>query len=306
MPCSRRNSERWKPGGSFWRIVCSITLGPAKPMSAPGSAILRSPSMANDAVTPPVVGSVKTEMYGTRAASKRASAAEILANCIRLITPSIMRAPPDAETITIGVRVSIAFSIARVMVSPTTAPILPPINEYSIELTITGRPFSLPWALMIASFRPVSAFARFRREEYDFRSTNFSGSVETRLLSEISYLLSSKSCARRARASMRKCLSHLGQTLKLSSRSFFQIIWRQPSHLTQRPSVRTFFSPEVSSSPDCRLNQVMEQLSVVSCQLSVLSKGDGRFENGKLKTSIRFLFAPLRLFRRHALPGAFL
>ena len=46
MPCSSRNSERWKPSGSFCRMVCSITRGPAKPMSAPGSAMLRSPSMA--------------------------------------------------------------------------------------------------------------------------------------------------------------------------------------------------------------------------------------------------------------------
>src|SRR5208282_2792947 len=165
IPCSSKNSERWNPGGSFCLMVCSITRGPAKPIRAPGSAMLRSPNMANDAVTPPVVGSVRTEIYGTRALSKRASAAEIFASCIRLITPSIMRAPPDAETIMIGVRVSIAFSMARVMASPTTAPMLPPINEYSIELTITGRPFSLPWALMTASFRPVSDFACFRREE---------------------------------------------------------------------------------------------------------------------------------------------
>src|SRR5262249_37242245 len=61
-PCSSRNSERWKPSGSFWRVVCSITRGPAKPMSAPGSAIFKSPSIAKLAVTPPVVGSVKTEM----------------------------------------------------------------------------------------------------------------------------------------------------------------------------------------------------------------------------------------------------
>src|SRR6266481_6560756 len=61
MPCSSRNSLRWKPGGSFWRMVCSITRGPAKPIRAPGSAMLRSPSIANDAVTPPVVGSRSEE-----------------------------------------------------------------------------------------------------------------------------------------------------------------------------------------------------------------------------------------------------
>src|ERR1700730_4541353 len=56
---------------------------------------------------------------------------------------------------------------------------------------------------------------------------------------------------------MRKCRSHLGQTLKFSSRSFFQMICRQVSHFTHSPSVRTLRSPEVSSSPDCRLNQVI-------------------------------------------------
>ena len=40
-------------------MVSFITLGPAKPIRAPGSAIFKSPNMANDAVTPPVVGSVK-------------------------------------------------------------------------------------------------------------------------------------------------------------------------------------------------------------------------------------------------------
>ena len=46
----------------------------------------------------------QTEMYGTLASSRRASAAEILASCIRLITPSIMRAPPEAETMMSGMR----------------------------------------------------------------------------------------------------------------------------------------------------------------------------------------------------------
>src|SRR5690606_7304939 len=61
-PCSSRNSERWKPSGSFSRTVCSITRGPAKPIRASGSAMLRSPSIANEADTPPVVGWVSTEM----------------------------------------------------------------------------------------------------------------------------------------------------------------------------------------------------------------------------------------------------
>ena len=46
MPCSSRYSARWKPSGSFSRIVCSITRWPAKPISAPGSASWTSPSIA--------------------------------------------------------------------------------------------------------------------------------------------------------------------------------------------------------------------------------------------------------------------
>src|SRR5690606_24977098 len=61
-PCSSRNSERWKPSGSVSRTVCSITRGPAKPISASGSAMLMSPSIASEADTPPVVGWVITEM----------------------------------------------------------------------------------------------------------------------------------------------------------------------------------------------------------------------------------------------------
>ena len=46
MPCSSRYSARWKPSGSFSRMVCSITRWPAKPISAPGSASWTSPSIA--------------------------------------------------------------------------------------------------------------------------------------------------------------------------------------------------------------------------------------------------------------------
>ena len=46
MPWSSRYSERWKPSGSVSRMVCSMTRGPAKQMSAPGSASWTSPSMA--------------------------------------------------------------------------------------------------------------------------------------------------------------------------------------------------------------------------------------------------------------------
>ena len=55
-----------------------------------------------------------------------------------------------------------AFSTARVIVSPTTAPIEPPMKAYSIALTMTGLPLSLPRALMMASFSPVSRCERLQ------------------------------------------------------------------------------------------------------------------------------------------------
>ena len=64
-PFSSRNSARWKPSGSFWRTVCSITRGPAKPISALGSAMTTSPIIAKLADTPPMVGSVSTVMNGS-------------------------------------------------------------------------------------------------------------------------------------------------------------------------------------------------------------------------------------------------
>ena len=61
-PFSRRKSLRWNPSGSVSLTVCSITHGPAKPINAPGSAILISPSIAILAESPPVVGSVNTDI----------------------------------------------------------------------------------------------------------------------------------------------------------------------------------------------------------------------------------------------------
>jgi len=50
------------PSGSFSWIVSSMTRAPAKPTTAPGSASVMSPTIASDAETPPVVGSVSNTM----------------------------------------------------------------------------------------------------------------------------------------------------------------------------------------------------------------------------------------------------
>ena len=66
IPHSCKNSLFWKFSGSFCLIVCSITLGPANPILAFGSLIIISPNMANEAVTPPVVGLTGTEIKSIR------------------------------------------------------------------------------------------------------------------------------------------------------------------------------------------------------------------------------------------------
>ena len=109
-------------------MVCSMTRGPAKPMSAFGSAMLTSPRRAKLAATPPVVGCKRTLMKGSPAARSRSSAETVLAICMRLRIPSCMRAPPDACVRTTGSRSSVARSKSRAIFSPTTDPIDPPMN----------------------------------------------------------------------------------------------------------------------------------------------------------------------------------
>ena len=98
-----------------------MTLGPVKPMSAFGSAILTSPREAKLAKTPAIVGFVSTDMYKNPASLCFASAAEVFAICMREIMPSyILAPPPEPETITRGSSFSVAYSVTLVTFSPTT------------------------------------------------------------------------------------------------------------------------------------------------------------------------------------------
>ena len=54
-----------------------------------------------------------------------------------------------------------ARSMARVIFSPTTTPMLPPMNSYSIAATTASMPSMLPEPTMIASFSPVAAMLAF-------------------------------------------------------------------------------------------------------------------------------------------------
>ena len=55
-----------------------------------------------------------------------------------------MRAPPEHDTMIIGRRVASARSMPRVIFSPTTTPMLPPMKPYSIAATIASYPSMRP------------------------------------------------------------------------------------------------------------------------------------------------------------------
>ena len=152
-PCSRRNSLRWKPSGSFWRIVCSITRGPAKPINAPGSPMFRSPSMAKLAVTPPEVRiGQDADVRDFRLIQTRQSSRNLgeLHQADGAFLHAQVR-PEALKSITRGLRFSTDRSTARVIFSPTTAPMLPPMNFHSMAQIFTCRPSSEPEAESRAS-----------------------------------------------------------------------------------------------------------------------------------------------------------
>ena len=64
---------------------------------------------------------------------------------------------------TTGQRWSIARSIARVIFSPTTTPMLPPMKLYSMAATLVSMPSIRPDAATTASFWPVASMLDSRR-----------------------------------------------------------------------------------------------------------------------------------------------
>ena len=101
-PKRRFCSASPKSSGSFSRVVCCTTRGPVNAISAPGSAIVTSPSDANDASTPAVVGCAITVSIGKRASCSSSTAQTVFGSCISERIPSCMRAPPELVTETSG------------------------------------------------------------------------------------------------------------------------------------------------------------------------------------------------------------
>ena len=176
-PFSSRNSARWKPSGRVSRTVCSMTRGPAKPIRALGSARTMSPRKAKLADTPPMVGSVSTEMKGSPFSLKRCSDALVLVICISELSPSCILAPPEAATQTKELPSAAARRTPCTKRSPTTEPIEPPMKRNSKAATTTGWPFRRPFMTTKASSSPVAFFAAVRRSGYFLLSLNLRMSV---------------------------------------------------------------------------------------------------------------------------------
>src|SRR5687767_4396639 len=239
-PCASTNSEHWNPFGSFSPMVWSVTRAPEKPMSASGSARMRSPSDAYDARTPPVVGSVRMLTNGTPASARRPRAPTILAICMSARVPSCMRAPPDAETMTSGRRSARARSAIRVIFSPTTLPIEPPMNAKSIAAIAAGMSPMRANPVMTASRSPVFVRAAVMRAGYGLESENARGSPEVISTSCSSNEPLSMRSSMRSRARIRKWWSHLVQTFRFRTSCLLNSISLQLGHCVQRCDGKSF------------------------------------------------------------------
>ena len=172
-PCSNWNSALWKPSGSFCPMVCSITLGPANPINAFGSARMISPSIAKDAVTPPVVGSVKTGTNRSPASECFFNAADVFAICIRETIPSCILAPPEQQNRMTGSFSSVARSTDAVILSPTTCPILPIKNLESITPSVVSFPPMVHLPINTPSDKPVFSLTSSIFPSYPGKSSGF-------------------------------------------------------------------------------------------------------------------------------------
>ena len=119
--------------------------------------------MAKLADTPPMVGSVRTEMKGSFSALSCVSTAQVFAICISESRPSCMRAPPLAVMHTNGSFCSTQTCTPRTKRSPTTEPIEPPRKRNSNTAATSGMALMLPCMTTSASSSAVSRRASSSR-----------------------------------------------------------------------------------------------------------------------------------------------
>ena len=227
------------------RIVLSITRGPAKPISAPGSASVMSPCAAKEAETPPVHGSARMLMNGSFAWRSRAIAALVFAICMSESAPSCMRAPPDDETMINGAFEASAASAASAIRSPTTTPMEPPRKEKSRIAKTIGLPASvaLP-ARQASAVGPDFARVRFNFASYGSVPSENRSTSEGWRSSPIGWNdPASSSRSMRRFASIRMWCPQSGQTFAFSVIVFEKAIFPHASfaHFVHRPAGISFF-----------------------------------------------------------------
>jgi hypothetical protein len=127
-------------------------------------------------------------------------------------------------------------SMARVIFRPPPQPMLPPMNFGSMAQICTGAR-RVAGGGDQASESEVAAWVADQPVAVGLGIDEASGSEE-RGRSRTLVLAVVKQAQARERVDA-AVPAALGQTFQLDSRSFFQMIWRQPSHFCQRPSVRT-------------------------------------------------------------------
>ena len=106
-----------------------------------------------------MVGSVRMVQYSNPASSSFRMAAEVLAICIREMMPSCILAPPEQQKKNTGSLSSTARSMAAVIFSPTTCPMLAIRNLESQMPSTMSWPKTLHCPTVKASSRPVFSLA---------------------------------------------------------------------------------------------------------------------------------------------------
>ena len=119
----------------------------------------------------------RTTIKGTSSSRRRLAAVTVLAICISDKTPSWIRTPPPETTATAGMPRRAAFSKAMDTFSPTTLPMVPPMNPKSNTMSIVSTSPIRHFPATAASVRPVRFWSCSRNFRYRFRRENERGST---------------------------------------------------------------------------------------------------------------------------------
>ena len=209
-----------------------ITRGPAKPISAFGSAITTSPRNAKLADTPPIVGSVSTEMNGSFASDSWSASrwfSPSASATAAFLHPRTARSGEADER-----RCSSAFCAPRTKRSPTTDPIEPPMNENSKQAATTGSVDRTAHHDHRVGFARI--VHRFLQTIGYLRRIGTSACRPARFPSRSRNGLPDRAARRGAHAHRCACGDRTSGTCRFASTSLRYSTASQDGHLTHRPS----------------------------------------------------------------------